>query len=94
MRRTGNGQDIIDAHRGICDDDGLHSPYETLRGRDLRLCLLWHQELHGDGQQDQTTDCLQIWNGEQPYRRQRHHKAYEHRTPRTDEDGLSAQVRR
>ena len=94
VRRTRNGQHIVDAHRGIRDDDGLDRAHEAVRRRDVFLFLLRHEQLHGNRQEDQTADGLQVRDGQKPHGHERHDEPDDDGTGRADEDGFLAQILR
>ena len=94
VRRARNGQHVINAHRGIGDDDGLDRAHEAVRRRNMLLFLLRHEQLHGNRQENQTADCLQVRDGQKPHGHERHDEADDDGTGRANEDGLLAQVLR
>ena len=53
VRSAGDGQDVIDAHGGVSDDDGLDSPHEAVRSRYVFLLFFRNEQFHGNGQQDE-----------------------------------------
>lgn len=60
----------------------------------MLILLLRHEQLHGNRQENQTADCLQVRDGQQPDRHERHDEADDDGTGRADQDGLLAQVLR
>ena len=53
VRSAGDGQDVIDAHGGVGDDDGLDSAHKAVRIRYVFLLFCRDEQFHGNGQQDE-----------------------------------------
>lgn len=53
VRSAGDGQDVIDAHGGVGDDDGLDSPHKAVRSRHVLIVFFRDEQFYGNGQQDE-----------------------------------------
>ena len=55
VRSAGDGQDVIDAHGGVGDDDGLDSAHKAVRSRHVLIVFFRNEQFHGNRQQDEAT---------------------------------------
>src|SRR6267378_214160 len=87
-RRGRHGDDVVQAHDQVGDEDSLDGGEELVARRDLRVVVLGHQQLHADPEQQQAADDLEPGKGEQRHREQREEDPHHDGGPRTPDDRL------
>ena len=53
VRSPGDGQDVVDAHGCVGDDDGLDGSHEAVRSRHVLIVFFRNEQFHSNGQQDE-----------------------------------------
>ena len=93
VRCARNRNHIVDPHCRIGDDDRLDRSCKRLCRLDMFLAARRLHQLHGNRQQHQPPECLQVGHREQLHGEVRHDQTDDNRPRRTNVDRTLSEVR-
>lgn len=65
--RAGYGEDIVDGHEEIRQDNGFHRSPQVIGGFYMRVFVSRCQKVDGNGDEEDAAQHLEVGNGKEPY---------------------------